>query len=237
MYTTTIRGPGGLPDQRAGGGQVEQARGVVVRRERHERDRDPLDGDAGDLAGQAGLDQAGRMNGPNGLGLARGTEVVEVVVGVVQHGEARLLEVTRVRRRGPEGEAVRARRAPALAGRGRGERAFQVAEDDLGTVPELRPHRPEVRARIRREIRRVAEHHVADGGEGHRGAGRRLPRQRGRPLRRGARQGGGRAARAGRVSGGRGGRAAGRAPEGAGGHDQREDQTDKRQEPAAPHAT
>src|SRR6185437_3633878 len=93
------RGPGGLPDQRAGGGQVEQARGVVIRRERHERDRDPLDGDAGDLAGQAGLDQAGRVNGPNGLGLARGTEVVEVVVGVVQHGEASLPEVPCVRRR------------------------------------------------------------------------------------------------------------------------------------------
>ena len=43
--------------------------------------------------------------------------------------------------------------------------------------------------------------------------------------------------RVGRVGGGRGHRAAGRAPEGAGGHDQREDQTDKRQEPAAPHAT
>ena len=125
----------GSPDQGPRCGQVQQVRGPGVGRERHERDLDPVRRDQGDLAGQPGLGQAGRMDGLDGLGLATGAEVEGVVVGIVEDREPGLPEVPRVTRRIPEREAARAAPGAALAGRRCGERAFEVAEDELGPGP------------------------------------------------------------------------------------------------------
>ena len=98
-----------LLDQILGGGQVEQAGVVVVRREGQERHLDPVGLDQGDLTGQPGLGQARRTDGRHGLGLSRGAEVEDVVVRVVEDGEPGGLEVLHVARWDLEGVAGRAR--------------------------------------------------------------------------------------------------------------------------------
>jgi hypothetical protein len=59
----------------------------------------------------------------------------------------------------------------AFAGRGRGQRAFEVPEHDLRAGAEDLLDRVQVRRRFGREIWRTAEHHVADGGDGDGGRG------------------------------------------------------------------
>ena len=179
--------PPGLPDERASGGQVQEVGVVGIGREGHERDLDPVRPDHGDLARQPGLGQARGVQRPDRLGLAGGAEVEGVVVRVVHDGEPGLPEVPRVGRRVPERETVRVLPRAALAGGRGGERAFQVAEHDLGPLVQGRLDRRQVGPRIRRQLGRVSQHRVTHRRDRHRsrrggGHGRRAGSSR-RPSR------------------------------------------------------
>src|SRR5262249_23132704 len=67
--------PGARLDQRPRGGEVQGAGGVGVGREGHDRPFDAVALDAGDLAGQPGLGQSGRVDRAHGLRLPRRAEV------------------------------------------------------------------------------------------------------------------------------------------------------------------
>ena len=145
---------------------------------------------------QPRLCESGRVDRLDRLGLAGGAEVVGVVVGVVEDRETSVLQVLDEARRIPEGIAVLGGIAPAvaaLARRRRRERAFQIAEDDVGAAGELGLDRVEVGSRVGWVIvRSIPEHRVAHGcdrdrhrlGGGPGGGSGARPNRRRRPERR-----------------------------------------------------
>ena len=80
--------------------------------------------------GMPRLGDPGAVERPHRVVLARLAEVEEVVVGVREHGEAGLAQSAGELGRRMEREARRRRRAAALRGRGVGQRALEVREDD-----------------------------------------------------------------------------------------------------------
>jgi len=120
-------------DQRPRGGKVEQVGGVGVGREGDERHPHTPRAHDCDLARKARLGDAGGVQYRHGLFLPGRTEVIRVVVGVVENGEPGIAQVGGVRRRRAKRVAV-GRVASAFAARGGRERPLQVAEHDLGVI-------------------------------------------------------------------------------------------------------